>query len=176
VCGWKDEVAPKLKVLGQKDSVKAMLKKVDVAEPKKVSLPASVDLRAWCSPIENQGSLGLCTAHASVGVVEYFERRTFGKHIDASRFSLYKVTLNMLHWTGDTGAFLFAVMTFVPNVRFVAQLLTLFSVPGAEFIGNLVAAWPRTGYLAGTLPRVAPSLLQRVLTILCPTATHLASQ
>lgn len=56
------------------------------------------------------------------------------------------------------------------------QILTLFSVPGAEFIGNLVAAWPRTGYPAGTLPRVAPSLLQRVLTILCPTATRLASQ
>lgn len=29
--------------------------------------PASVDLRAWCSKIENQGSLGSCTAHAVWG-------------------------------------------------------------------------------------------------------------
>ncbi len=98
-----DEVLPRLKELGQKDSVKAMLAKVGVAKPAKVSLAASIDLRAWCSPIENQGSIGSCTANAGVGIVEYFERRAFGKHIDASRLFLYKATRNMLHWTGDTG-------------------------------------------------------------------------
>jgi len=36
------------------------------------SLPAAVDLRAWCSPIEDQGSLGSCTAHAGVGIAEYY--------------------------------------------------------------------------------------------------------
>jgi len=88
-----DKVSSSLKLLGQKDSVKAMLAKVGVAKRAKVggakrtkaSLPASVDLRPWCSPIENQGSLGSCTANAGVGIVEYFERRAFGKHIDASR-------------------------------------------------------------------------------------------
>ena len=98
----QDTVPTKLQALGQKDSVKAMRRKVGVAEPKKVNLSASVDLRPWCSPIENQGSLGACTAHAGVGVVEYYERRAFGKHIDASRLFLYKVTRNMLHSTGDT--------------------------------------------------------------------------
>ncbi|MBI5328375.1 MAG: cysteine protease, partial [Deltaproteobacteria bacterium] len=72
----------------------------------KAKIPASVDLRAWCSPIENQESIGSCTAHAGVGIVEYYERRAFGRHIDASRLFLYKVTRNILHWTGDTGAFL----------------------------------------------------------------------
>ncbi len=89
----QDEVAPRLKLLGQEDSVKAMLTKAGVAKPVKpvkVSLPASVDLKAWCSLIENQGSLGSCTANASVGIVEYFERKAFGKHIDASRLFLYK--------------------------------------------------------------------------------------
>ena len=46
------------------------------------SLPSKVDLRSWCSPIEDQGQLGSCTANATVGIVEYFERRAFGKHID----------------------------------------------------------------------------------------------
>jgi len=99
------EVAPKLKLLGQKDSVNAMLTKAGVAKPA-VKLPTSVDLKAWCSPIEDQGSLGSCTANAGVGLLEYFERKAFGKHIDASRLFLYKATRDLLHWTGDTGAFL----------------------------------------------------------------------
>lgn len=90
---------------------------------KKVKLPSSVDLREWCSPVENQGSLGSCTAHAGVGVVEYYERRAFGKHIDASRMFLYKVTRNLLHWTGDTGAFLRSTM----------GALVLFGVPPEEY-------------------------------------------
>src|SRR5689334_6996584 len=41
-------------------------------------LPA-VDLRQSCSPIENQGPLGSCTANAAAGLVEYFEHRAFNK-------------------------------------------------------------------------------------------------
>ena len=70
------------------------------------SLPPSVDLRPWCSPIEDQQQLGSCTAHATVGVVEYFERRAFGKHLDGSRLFVYKTTRNLLGLTGDTGAWL----------------------------------------------------------------------
>lgn len=125
----QDEVAPQLKLLGQKDSLKTMLKKVGVAEPAKATRPPSVDLRAWCSPIENQGSLGSCTANAGVGTVEYFERRAFGKHIDASRLFLYKTTRNMLHWTGDTGAFL----------RTTMGALVLFGVPPEEYWPYVIA-------------------------------------
>ena len=45
-----------------------------------------------------------------MGVLEYFERRAFGKHIDGSRLFLYKVTRDLLGWTGDTGAFLRSTM------------------------------------------------------------------
>jgi len=68
--------------------------------------PASVDLRAWCSPIEDQKRLGSCTAHAGVGVVEYCERRAFGKFIEGSRLFVYKTTRNLMQVTGDTGAWL----------------------------------------------------------------------
>jgi C1A family cysteine protease len=117
------EIPPKLKTLGQKDTIKQMLKKVGVAEPTKVSLPPSVDLKEWCSKIEDQQTLGSCTAQACIGLVEYFERKAFGKHIDAARLFLYKVTRNMLHWTGDTGAFL----------RTTMGALTLFGVPPEEY-------------------------------------------
>jgi len=88
-----------------------------------VKIPTSQDLRAWCSPIEDQGSLGSCTAHAGIGVVEYYEKKAFGKHIDASRLFLYKVTRNLSHWTGDTGAFL----------RTTMGALVLFGVPPEEY-------------------------------------------
>jgi C1A family cysteine protease len=107
------EVRPRLKALGkvdEKDSVKAMLAEVGVAEPEEVSLPGSTNLKEWCSPIEYQGGLGSCTAQAGVALMEYYERRAFDRHIDASRLFLYKATRNLLNWTGDTGAFLRTTM------------------------------------------------------------------
>lgn len=95
------------------------LKSAGVASPAKLMLPASVDLRNWCSPVEDQGALGSCTANSGVGLVEYFERKAFGKHVDASRLFLYKATRNLLGWTGDTGAFL----------RDTMKALVLFGTP-----------------------------------------------
>lgn len=109
--------------------IKSMLHKAGLKSSGKVSLPSVVDLRPWCSPVENQGALGSCTANAGVGIVEYFERRAFGKHIDASRLFLYKTTRNMLHWTGDTGAFLRSTM----------GALVLFGVPPEEYWQYVVA-------------------------------------
>ncbi|MFM7793157.1 MAG: C1 family peptidase [Microcystis panniformis] len=117
-----ERVPSKLQALGQ-PSVKQMLAKVGATTSAPAALPAGVDLRPWCSPIEDQKTIGSCTAHAGVGLVEYFERRAFGKHLDASRLFLYKVTRNLLKWTGDTGAFLRSTM----------YALTLFGVPPEEY-------------------------------------------
>jgi C1A family cysteine protease len=103
-----DKLSQKLEKLGEKDSIKLMFSKLGVTKLK--GLPASVDLREWCSPIENQEDLGSCTANAGVGMVEYFERRAFGKHIDASRLFLYKTTRNLMGVKGDTGAYLRTTM------------------------------------------------------------------
>ena len=90
-----------------KPIVTALKKNVERNAPKSLSAPpSSVDLRPWCSPIENQGGLGSCTAHAALGIVEYFQRRSFGKHLDGSRLFVYKTTRNLLRVTGDTGAWL----------------------------------------------------------------------
>lgn len=86
-------------------------------------LPASVDLREWCSPIADQGKLNSCTAHAAITLVEYFQRRAFGKHLDASRLFLYKVTRNLLGWTGDKGA----------NSRTTMKALALIGVPPENY-------------------------------------------
>ena len=119
----QNKVAEKLLRLGQKDSIKTMLNKVGVLKDTPKEVPASVDLREWCSPVEDQGNLGSCTANAGAGLVEYFEKRAFGKYLNASRLFLYKVTRNLLHWKGDTGAFL----------RTTMEAMVLFGVPPEEY-------------------------------------------
>ncbi len=68
-------------------------------------LPRKVDLRKACSPVEDQGNIGSCTAQSVVGLLEFLWKKTSGRPIDASRLFLYKVTRNLLGWSGDTGAF-----------------------------------------------------------------------
>lgn len=109
--------------------VKPMIKAIGVTDTATMGLPTSVDLRIWCSPIEHQGLLGSCTANAGVALVEYYERRAFGKHIDASRLFLYKATRNLLHWTGDTGAF----------TRSTMAAMVLFGVPPEEYWPYVIA-------------------------------------
>jgi C1A family cysteine protease len=56
-----------------------------------VRFPPSVDLREYCSPVEDQGELGSCTAQALVGALEYLENKTQGQgqYTDYSRLFLY---------------------------------------------------------------------------------------
>jgi len=75
-------------------------------EPAAATVPASIDLRNYASPIEDQGELGSCTAHAAAGIIELMERRVHGSHIDASRLFIYKATRNLMGVTGDSGAYL----------------------------------------------------------------------
>lgn len=92
------------------------LKKVRAKKMTKVKnktnskIMSKVDLREWCSPIEDQGEIGSCTSHAGTALYEYFERRAYGKHVEASRLFLYKVTRNLLNWKGDDGAYLRTTM------------------------------------------------------------------
>lgn len=74
------------------------------------SLPSRVDLRQWCSPVEDQGQLGSCTAQAVAGMVEYCERRAYGRHIDCSRRFIYKTTRTLMGTQGDSGAWLRSAM------------------------------------------------------------------
>jgi C1A family cysteine protease len=118
----QETVTPRQAALGQTEGVSSLLSKTILPQTKE-KLPASVDLTQWFSPVEDQGQLGSCTAQASVALVEYFERKAFGKHIEASRLFLYKATRNLLHWTGDRGAFLRSAM----------GALVLFGVPPEEY-------------------------------------------
>lgn len=52
-------------------------------------LPARVDLRPLCSPVEDQGQIGSCAANAVVGAMEYHQRRRNAPTTDLSRLFVY---------------------------------------------------------------------------------------
>lgn len=54
----------------------------------RVSQPNIVDLRSYCSPIEDQGNLGSCTGQAIAGAIELLNKRS-GKALDVSRLFIY---------------------------------------------------------------------------------------
>ena len=106
--GWLPPLPDLRDYTEEEPDIAEMTKELGISPTKKLiaSLPTPVDLRPCCSPIENQGRLGSCTAHAGIGVVEYFERRAFDKHIEGSRLFVYKATRNLMGVVGDTGAWL----------------------------------------------------------------------
>jgi C1A family cysteine protease len=105
---------------GEERDVPTLLGELGADAPADQStLPPELDLRDQFPPIEDQGNLGSCTANAGVALLEYFERRAAGNHIDASRLFLYKATRNLMGQAGDTGAFL----------RTTMQAMILFGIP-----------------------------------------------
>jgi C1A family cysteine protease len=68
--------------------------------------PNVVDLRSYCSPIENQGNLGSCTGQAIAGAIELLNKRS-GKPTDVSRLFIYyyeRLLLGTVNY--DSGAYI----------------------------------------------------------------------
>ncbi len=122
--GWIPDFKDIRDYTSNSPEVKPLLQKAGISLSSH-HVPESVDLRKWCSPIEDQGEIGSCTANAGVGIVEFHERRATNaqKHIDMSRLFLYKVTRKLLKLSGDTGASLRATM----------GAMVMFGVPPEEY-------------------------------------------
>jgi len=118
-----NELTAKVKEIGNQQTILALLKKTGAGKLNTKKLPATADLRKWCSPVEQQGNIGSCTAQAGVGMMEYFENRSFNKVLDASRLFLYKATRNLMKETGDVGGYL----------RFTMGAMALFGLPPEEY-------------------------------------------
>jgi C1A family cysteine protease len=57
--------------------------------PVTLKIPQHLDLRSTCSPVENQGNLGSCTANALAGALEFLEIKKRFPFIDVSRLFIY---------------------------------------------------------------------------------------
>ncbi len=86
-------------------------------------IPQSVDLRKYCTPIKNQGHLGSCTANATSGLIEYFEKNKHGSYVNPSRLFIYKAARRLLGLQGDSGA----------TLRSSIEALRLFGVPPEDY-------------------------------------------
>lgn len=72
-----------------------------------VRLPKEVDLRSGCSIVEDQGSLGSCTAQALAGNLEFLDRKIDDIYADVSRLFIYyneRVLIDTVDY--DSGAML----------------------------------------------------------------------
>lgn len=104
--GWLPDLPDFRDYTPEHKEVQKMFKSAPSRRKKLARGEASVNLREWCSPIEDQGNLGSCTAQAVIGLVEYLQKRTKNEYLDGSRRFLYKVTRKLYGLQGDTGAYI----------------------------------------------------------------------
>lgn len=77
VYGWLPDIPD------QRDLLYGVVRKI----PKR--LPATVDLRPSCSPVEDQKDLGSCTANALAGALEFLMKKDKVRFADMSRLFIY---------------------------------------------------------------------------------------
>jgi len=162
--GWLPELPDFRDYTLISDGIAMILGSLGLTKTSPSSLPTSVDLKKWCSPIEDQGELGSCTAHAGEGVFEYFENRAFGTYIDASRLFLYKVTRNLMQETGDTGAYLRTTMGAmvlfgVPPEKYWPYIIDKFDIEPSPFLYAFGDNYKALQYVCLDPPGTSPSAL-----------------
>ena len=66
-----------------------------------------LDLRSWCSPIENQSKSSSCAANATVGALEFLQIRNGKPFVDLSRlFTYYNARLMVQEQDRDEGSYI----------------------------------------------------------------------
>ena len=92
---------------------------------------------AYWPPVEDQGRLNSCTAHAGAALLEYFEHRAAGKYSDLSRLFIYKVARNLMGLEKETphGA----------SIRQTMAALEMFGTPPERY-------WPNHAFLVDQEP------------------------
>jgi len=69
------------------------------------ALPPAADLRAHCSPVEDQGPIGSCTGNALAGALEFLEKKDGRPFVNLSRLFIYYNERVIEHTTrSDSGA------------------------------------------------------------------------
>lgn len=74
---------------------------------RRVAFKSAVDLRGYCSRVEDQGSLGSCTAQALAGNIEFLDNKPDSAYLNMSRLFIYyneRVIIDTVNY--DSGAML----------------------------------------------------------------------
>jgi len=168
--GWTRDNPDQRDYTLKHEKVRGLMNKLKLEKADTKKLKTSVDLREWCSPIENQGAIGSCTANAGAGLLEYFEKRAFETYVDASRLFLYKVTRNLLGQIGDTGAYLRTTMGAlavfgVPPEKYWPYDISKFDVEPSSFLYSFAQGYQALVYYRLDPPNISSSdLLNKIKT------------
>lgn len=129
---------------------------------------ARVDLREYFVDVYEQESLNASSAHACVGLVEYFERRANGRLLRPSRLFLYQNSLRLAGVQGDVGTDLRTslktmVRCGVPPERYWPYEVARFSDQPDPFLYSFAEPYRSVNYIRLDCRQVSgPENLQTV--------------
>lgn len=132
-------------------AIEPLAKRVGVVGLKSTKLPARVDRREFCLPVDSQGRLGSCSAFGTLNHTEAAQRMARGTVTRGSRRALYKFTRNIMGETGDSGAWLREVIRAyrlcgVPPEEYWPYLIGEFDVEPGAFVYSLAENFEATRY------------------------------
>jgi C1A family cysteine protease len=108
--GWRPDPPSDQDFTSHHRDILDLLGRTRVLRRLRAPLPASVDLRQWCSPVQFQGYYNTCTAHVVTGMLALLQNRAFASYVQGSRLFLYQVTKRFLGEQGDPGVYLRQMM------------------------------------------------------------------
>src|SRR5262249_31197911 len=127
--GWVPEEPDPRDFTHENETVATFLERVGIASAlrNRRKLPPRADLREWCPPVRFQGGYNDCAANVVAELIEFFQKKAFGKSTLASRLFLYKVARNLLDLQGNAGVY----------IRQVMGVLKLVGVPPEKYFPYL---------------------------------------
>lgn len=143
--GWRRDLPDARDYAPDHEQVAALLSALRRAAPRPP--PAAVDLRGdnggeYFTPVDDQGAVDSSPAFAVLGLIEYFERRSMGRTVDASRLFLYQTAREPARGKRDGGV----------GLRATLKALVRFGVPPEArwpYEPGRADAWPRDASLFG---------------------------
>jgi C1A family cysteine protease len=85
-CGWLRDPPDHRDYTVRHSRARRMLERLKTL---KQARPTVVDWREYCLPVQDQQDLGTSSAHACIGLLQYFERRATGQVVAPSRLFLH---------------------------------------------------------------------------------------
>ncbi|MBW3543605.1 MAG: C1 family peptidase [Planctomycetes bacterium] len=120
--GWRPDL-PDFRDLRRSSPQIAELLERYTKKPGRRRRRAAIDLREFFAPARDQQPLNSSSVHACTALLEYYERRAFGRIVRPSRLFLYKTARELSGLSGDAGA----------DLRSTLKALVRFGMPPEQY-------------------------------------------